>query len=159
MTERDGLTPEQVLKENGIFHSSSSGISMYPMLRHRRDMIEVIPVTGPLKKYDVPLYRRSSGKLILHRIIKITRDGKYIIRGDNLDFKELDVTDDMIIGVLKGFYRNGKYYNCETSRKYKFYIFWMRVFFPVRVVFHKIKPKLAKFIRRFIKKRKKNEKK
>lgn len=125
---------EQVLAEQGEVITSTSGISMYPMLRNRRDMIRVVKIAEPLKKYDVPLYRLKSGKLVLHRILKIKPEGGYIIRGDNLYRKELNVTDDMIIGVLKGFWRNGKYYDCKSSRKYKLYIYSVRIFYPFRKV-------------------------
>ena len=40
-----------------------SSISMYPMLRHRKDMVVVEKLNRPLKKYDVPvldLYKASN---------------------------------------------------------------------------------------------------
>ena len=51
-----------------MYVSTTSGVSMYPMLRNRRDTIIVKPPTAPLKKYDVPLYRRGDD-YVLHRII------------------------------------------------------------------------------------------
>lgn len=148
--EYDARQLEQVLAEQGEVISSTSGISMYPMLRHRRDMIVVTRVTRPLKRHDVPLYRLPGGKLVLHRILRVTRDGRYIIRGDNLFHKERNVTDDMIIGVLKGFYRDGKYYDCATSRVYHLYIIGMRLSYPLRWLWKtKLRPILGK-IKRFV---------
>ena len=46
---------EDALNEKGVYVSTTSGVSMYPMLRNRRDTIIVKPPTAPLKKYDVPL--------------------------------------------------------------------------------------------------------
>lgn len=135
---------EQGIKENGEVMCCSSGTSMYPMLRHRKDMVVVKKVDRPLKKYDVPLYRLKSGKLVLHRILKVTENG-YIIRGDNLLKKELNITDDNIIGVLKGFYRGKKYYDCEKCVSYKIYIRVNRLIYPFRFVWKKgLKPYLAK---------------
>lgn len=130
---------EQTLLENGEVMSSTSGLSMYPMLRHRRDMVVVEKVTRPLKKYDVPLYRLSSGKLVLHRILEVRPD-VYVIRGDNLMDKEY-IRPDQIIGVLKAFYRGGKFVDCATNKKYHAYIIINRYTFYLRFLWKKgIKP-------------------
>lgn len=42
------------------------GTSMLPMLRRGIDSVVLSPVTGRLKKYDIPLYIRENGKYILH---------------------------------------------------------------------------------------------
>ena len=49
---------------------SPRGVSMLPMLRQERDTIELSPIVGRLKKYDLPLYQRESGQYVLHRIVK-----------------------------------------------------------------------------------------
>lgn len=133
MLEFQGKSIETVIEEQGEVVASTGGISMYPMLRNKRDMVVIERINRKLKKHDVPLYRVKSGQLVLHRIIKIT-DGGYIIRGDNLYVKEKNITDDNIIGVLKAFYRNGKFCDCATSKGYKLYIFWVRISYPVRYV-------------------------
>ena len=79
---------EDALNEKGVYVSTTSGVSMYPMLRNRRDTIIVKPPTAPLKKYDVPLYRREDD-YVLHRIIG-KDDRGYIICGDNCINKEYD---------------------------------------------------------------------
>ncbi len=133
----DGLNMEHALEENGEVVATVSGTSMFPLLRNRRDMVVIEKVNRKLKKYDVPLYRLQSGKLVLHRILKVTDNG-YIIRGDNSIHTEYNVTDDNIIGVLKSFYRNGKYFDCATSKLYKVYIPLNRCFFPLRFLWKKI---------------------
>lgn len=40
---------EEVFEKEGVFVSTTAGVSMYPMLRHRRDTIVIRPVTGRLK--------------------------------------------------------------------------------------------------------------
>lgn len=103
-----GSNIEKILSEDGVFVSTTSGVSMYPLLRHRRDTIIITPTTGRLKKYDVPLYRRGN-EYVLHRIIKVLPDS-YIIRGDNCILLE-HVKDDEIIGELTGIYRKEKEVN------------------------------------------------
>lgn len=98
-----GVRIEEVLEREGVLVSTTVGVSMYPMLRNRRDTVIVSPASGHLKKYDVPLYRRG-GKYVLHRIVDVV-DDRYVICGDNCIRREYDITDREIIGVLTGFYR------------------------------------------------------
>lgn len=142
---------ESVLAEKGEIMTGTAGVSMYPMLRDRRDMVVIERVNRPLKANDVPLYRLDSGKLVLHRIIKITENG-YVIRGDNLLNKEYNITDEKIIGVLKAFYRNGKYYDCKTSRGYKLYVALIGASFPLRYIWKGfVRPFLVKLKHMLIK--------
>lgn len=141
---------ETALKENGEIAVCTSGVSMYPMLRHRKDMAIIKSVGGELKKNDVALYRAKSGKLILHRIIKVAPE-VYVIRGDNLYSKEYVKKQD-VFGCLKGFNRNGKYIDCEKSRGYKAYILYVKLSFPFRfVIFGLLRTILIK-IRSFLRK-------
>ncbi|PLS31400.1 peptidase S24-like protein [Bifidobacterium margollesii] len=69
---------EHVLDIEGMFVSTTAGVSMKPMLRNRRDTIVVRPASSVrpdgLRRYDVPLYRRASdGAYVLHRVVGIRR--------------------------------------------------------------------------------------
>jgi len=66
---------EELLKKDGFIVYTNVGFSMMPLLRQRRDIIE-IRAKGPgrCRKYDVVLYRRGE-KYILHRILKVLPDG------------------------------------------------------------------------------------
>lgn len=140
---QDPKTIEEQLAEAGEVITGSAGTSMSPMLRNRKDTIVIESIKRPLKINDVPLYRLASGKLVLHRILSI-KDGVYIIRGDNLFQKEY-VKPEQVIGLLKAFYRNGKFYDCGKSRKYKCYVFYVRASYPFRHFWHEIlHPALAK---------------
>ena len=106
---------EETLKENKLFIGKTQGDSMEPMLVENRDSVFIIPPVFPLKKYDVPVYRRD-GHYTMHRIIKTTKKG-YIICGDNRTHLEKDITDREIVGVLTAFYHNGKFIKC-TDKEY-----------------------------------------
>ena len=107
----DGINIEQTLEQEGVFVSTTSGYSMYPLFKDRRDTIVVVKPSGRLKKYDVPLYR-SNGKYLLHRIVKVLPDS-YVICGDNCLGKEYGITDDDVIGVLTEFYRKDKHHSVD----------------------------------------------
>lgn len=83
------------------------GFSMMPLLRQRRDIIEIRKKEPDrCKKHDVVLYKRGE-MYILHRILKVLPEG-YLIAGDHNTFVERDVTDGMILGVMTRVIRNGK---------------------------------------------------
>ena len=144
MLDNGSVNIEDAIQENGEIITSTVGISMYPMLRNRKDTVVIERVNRPLRKYDVPLYRDKSGKLLLHRIIKVTENG-YVIRGDNRYYKEYGVKESDIIGVLKAFWRKGKYYDCAKSVTYRIYVRLVCVSYPLRYIFKfKIRPVLSK---------------
>lgn len=127
-----------VLKNKGIYVGTVNGRSMYPMLRNRKDTVVIRPVTGKLKKYDVPLYRKK-GMYVLHRIVKVTQDG-YVICGDNCTVQERDVTEEQIIGKLVGFYRGER----QISMNGFVYQLYCRVWvaaYPVRCFLKKLRNK------------------
>ncbi len=111
---------KEALDESGTYTGLTRGNSMQPLLYQGRDNIIVVKNKGRLKKYDIPVYLMPSGKYIMHRIIEV-KDDHYVIMGDNRLEKEY-VTDDMIVGVLVGFYRRGKkYIDLKTNKAYKLY--------------------------------------
>ena len=112
---------EDVLKSGGVYTSTTSGVSMMPMLRNRRDTIIVAPTTDRLKKYDVALYKRGED-YVLHRVIKVLPDS-YVIRGDNCIAKEYGITDADILGKLVEFYRDDKKINMNGA-PYRIYCFF-----------------------------------
>ncbi len=124
----------KALRNGEIIISHFSGTSMYPLLKSGKDRVVIAPVDSTLKKNDVPLYKGEDGKLVLHRIIRVKTDG-YVIRGDNLYRNEYNVTDEKIVGVLKGIYKGDKLYNCDTDFWYKLYVCFIRAIYPLRYVF------------------------
>lgn len=99
-------TFEQVIKEKGELIYTNVGDSMYPLI-HPRDLLVIKKPELPLKRLDIPLYKRDNGQYVLHRIVKI-KDGGYLICGDNRCTMEVGITDRHIIGVLTDIVRNGE---------------------------------------------------
>lgn len=94
------------------------GTSMLPMLRQGIDSVVLSPVTGKLKKYDIPLYRRENGKYILHRIVGAGHT--YTCMGDNQFMKEQGIQQEQIIAVVTGFYRGDREHSV-TEPGYRLY--------------------------------------
>ncbi len=142
--KRECMKIEDVLDEQGVYVSTTSGVSMYPMLRDRRDTIVLSPCSGRLKKHDVPLYRRGD-EYVLHRIIKVLPDS-YVIRGDNCVHSERGITDGDIVAVLTGFYRDDVYVDMSAF-SYRLYVQLCRVSYPIRFVYYGAKALAARILR------------
>lgn len=97
----------KVLDEKGVYISKTMGNSMEPMLVQGRDTVVIKKPEFPLKKYDIPVYRRKD-HYTMHRIVKVKKSG-YVICGDNRPDREYDITDKDIVGVMAGFYQADKY--------------------------------------------------
>ncbi len=85
------------------------GYSMYPMFVPGRDEA-VIGGVDPkkLRRGAVVLYRRESGILVLHRILRKGKEGFFMV-GDNQTQVEGPLQESQIKGVLLAFVRKGRY--------------------------------------------------
>ncbi len=108
---------EEMLLRDGVYISTTSGVSMYPMLRDRRDTIVVETCGERLKKYDVALFKRGD-QYVFHRVIKVLPK-TYFIRGDNCIAYDV-VKDGDVLGKLTRFYRAEKEKSIESAG-YKLY--------------------------------------
>lgn len=101
---------------------SPQGISMLPMLRQGVDSVVLSPLPGRLRKYDLPLYQRTDGKYVLHRIVAAGET--YTCMGDNQFVPEPGLTHDRMIAVVTAFYRDSRKISV-TDPGYRLYCrFW-----------------------------------
>ena len=108
---------------------SPRGVSMLPMLRQGVDRVTLAPVTGPLKKYDLPLYRMDSGKFILHRIVAV--GDSYTCRGDNTYMDETGIRQDQLIGVVRSFTRGERVVRVDHAAYRMYCRVWVGIY-PLR---------------------------
>ena len=134
---------EDIISEQGKLVYTNVGDSMYPFIKPR-DLLVIEKIKSPLKKYDVPLYKRDTGQYVLHRIVKI-KNGEYYICGDNRAHLERGIEDRHIIGLLTEIVRDGKTVSVYSS-KYRFY----RLFLPLRRFIIRLKNK-AKALKKKLK--------
>ncbi len=132
----DAVTYEEELSRNGKIIRTNVGISMMPLLREGRDVMIIERVSGRLKKYDVPLYKRGEN-YVLHRIIRVKPNG-YDIIGDNCVNVEKNIKDEQIIGVLTGIIRDGKELSLDSFGYKLYYHLWCD-FLYIRIFILKIK--------------------
>lgn len=124
------ISYEDVLAQSGRLVYTGVGYSMLPMLRPKRDLIIIERPRGKLRRYDVALYRRSTGHYVLHRVLHVAKDG-YVMCGDHQCQRERGVTDAQVIGVLTAFVRDGNMIPV-TAGRYRLYVhlwcdlFWLR---------------------------------
>ncbi|MBT1173142.1 S26 family signal peptidase [Bifidobacterium sp. MA2] len=143
---------ERVLREEGLFVSTTVGISMWPMLRNRRDTIVIRPLPGGerLSVGDVPLYRADIAghrRYVLHRVVGV-HDGWYAIRGDNCITTE-HVRDAQVLGRLDEFYRGSRHVTCGSSRVYRLYWRTWLALWPARWCWKHARALVGRFLRRF----------
>ena len=122
---------EDLLAKDGYLVYTNVGASMMPLLRERRDIIEIHrkdPGTR-CKHYDAVLYKVGD-KYILHRVLKV-RPNDYVICGDHNIRREYGITDDQILGVMTRVIRDGKSIY-PSDWKYKLYVHLWCDFFPIR---------------------------
>ncbi len=131
------ISIEEQLQNEGVYVTTTVGVSMKPMLRNRRDRIVVLPVGDrTLGKGDLPLYRRPDGAYVLHRIIGVKGD-HYIIRGDNTYAKEI-VPHAWVLGYVSEFYR-GERHVLSSSKRYRLYVTLWQLLYPLRLPVHKLR--------------------
>ena len=121
---------EEVLAKHGKLIYTCVGTSMFPMLRPRKDLLIIERPKRPIQKYDVLLYKRDSGKYVLHRVLK-TKNDEYVLCGDHQWRREYGIKDRQVIGVLTAFIKDGKEISI-TDKYYRLYVhlwcdlFWLR---------------------------------
>lgn len=126
----DNLSFEEILSKHGQIVKTPTGCSMRPMLKNKEDHVVIESICAPLRVNDVVLFKRDNGQYVLHRIIKI-RQNDFVIRGDNCIENEYGITENQIIGKLKGFFKGNHYIDCDKSIIYKLYVLiWRITFFP-----------------------------
>ncbi|MBR2916774.1 MAG: S24/S26 family peptidase [Clostridia bacterium] len=112
---------EEKINLGGNVVFKPQGVSMLPLIRPGKDSVVLSKGTLPLKKYDLPLYRRRDGSFVIHRVVGFGKRNSYIMCGDNQYKKEYGIKDEDIIGLVTGIYK-GKRLIKVSSLLYKFYI-------------------------------------
>lgn len=92
---------ESLLKREGGLTYISEGHSMYPLILSGQDVLNIKTINAPIKRGDVLLYKDSKDHYILHRLIRIKRDGTLLLSGDNNSWMDEPVKQERVLGKLQ----------------------------------------------------------
>ena len=122
---------EEVLASGGDFRIFPKGTSMLPLIVQKRDSVTLSRKSEiPVDKYDIAFYRRRNGQFVLHRVMKICKDGTYVMCGDNQTTLETGIEKDQIIAYVSQIYRKDKPVKMNGIM-YSLYVFlWTKM--PIR---------------------------
>ena len=95
------------VEAGGEFKLVTRGTSMLPLLRDGVDTAVLVKKPVRLKKGDVPLFVRENGQFVLHRAVKVYKDGSFDARGDNQGLTEKGVKDTQVVAVMTAVIRDG----------------------------------------------------
>lgn len=139
---------QEILQSGGTVELTVSGNSMWPMLRHRVSRVRLACVEV-LRKGDLPLYQRTDGKFILHRVVAV-KDDTYICCGDNQWCVEPDLTKDQMIAVVTHFARKYKWVSVDNGVYRLYWRFWVAVRPLRRLIFGGFR-RIKRILRRILK--------
>lgn len=108
-----------------------TGSSMSPFLIHGRDYVYFRKPDRDLKKGDIVFFQRDSGQYVMHRILRIRKDGYYLV-GDGQTEVEGPIRRGQIFGLIYCVRRKG--------RKIQPGDFWWGFFAHVWTAFRPVRP-------------------
>lgn len=88
------LLPD-LLKDGKTVSFCPKGKSMLPTIKEGDKV--VLKAFDKPSKYDILFFITDDGKAILHRLVKIQKDGSYVMQGDSQAVKEIGITDKNIV--------------------------------------------------------------
>lgn len=103
-----------------------AGGSMTPFL-HPGDTVFLDLLDSPPKKGDIILFTRPDGRYILHRIVKVRRDGSFILLGDAQTEREVVDGIHRIRARVTGARHKGALLTPKSLRWRFFATVWMYV--------------------------------
>ncbi len=119
---------EEILLNGGEFRFYPRGRSMLPLIRQGIDSVLLVPLDSAVKRFDVLLYKRDNGMYVLHRVYKISDDGRYVMCGDNQIVYEIGIRKEQFIGKVSAVYRKDKELRMDSASQ-KFYMLLWRTKF------------------------------
>lgn len=98
----------ETLEGGGVFTLTVTGSSMLPLLADGRDRVTLSSAPERLRKNDLLLYRRRDGAFVLHRLVRIERDGTLTFCGDRQWQKEPGLRREQVVGIVTAYERKGR---------------------------------------------------
>ena len=142
----------EVLAKGGTFVLLVTGSSMLPLLKHLKSEVRLIsPEVRLPKLYEIVFFMRDEKTYVLHRIVRCTEDGRFIINGDAQNWTET-IDPEQIIGVVDQVKRSRRWISCDTAGYRIGVRLWvhLRPLRPIYFFIRRIAGKCLKILRFFI---------
>ena len=139
------MTFREILARDGKLVYKNRGDSMLPLIREGRDLVLIERFQSPPRKYDIPLYQRDTGEYVLHRILRIRKDG-YVLCGDNQWKRETGIQARHLVGVMTAVIRDGRQVPLN-GWPYRLYVHAWCDFFPVRAGIIRVRNRFRRCLR------------
>ena len=138
------IVQELLAEGKTVGYLTFRGVSMRPMLRQGLDAVELSPLPPRLKKYDLPVYRYPSGKIVMHRVVAVKED-HYVCLGDNT-YRYEHIRPEQMIGLVTAFKRGEKRIEVNAL-SYRIYSrIWVAIY-PLRKCWRKVKGWLRRLLK------------
>ena len=111
---------DELIQGGGTAELTATGGSMRPMLLDRKSVVR-ISAPQQLRRGDVVLFRHSSGKFLLHRIVGFGQDGTFCCRGDANTVCESGILEKQILATVTDFRRTMRWTSC---RSFGYGVYW-----------------------------------
>lgn len=128
---------QEFFARDTTFTLTISGNSMWPTLTSGRDRVTLAKPPAKWHKNDLPLYRRTNGQLVLHRIVRVNADGTLDCCGDHQREVECGLRPEQMVAIAVGLERKGKTFPAN----HRGYVRWVRLWtflLPLRPLFFRL---------------------
>ncbi len=125
----------EVISAGGVFRIYPHGISMLPTIREVRDTV-CLSSPNDIVRGDIVLFVRTNGSVVLHRVVKVNKNG-YDICGDNQFVPEKNIGTESIVAVVSE-YTNGEKTIKRGDRTFKKQYLTVSVMRPFKRVYRHI---------------------
>lgn len=114
------------LEEGRPCRLTVTGRSMTPFLRHGRDAVLLEKGAAPYRVGDILLYLRAPHVPVLHRVVRVERDGTLVLCGDAQTALE-PVHPRQVLGRATHVERNGRSLPCSHPALRARVALWIRL--------------------------------
>ena len=141
---RDGAAPAVTI--------CLEGDSMRPLIRRGKDPVTIVPLSRPLRKGDVVLFRLGE-KYIVHRVWQL-KDGMVRTFGDNCWNPEPWFPEQQVLGLVVKYRRNGRIHQLDTFAARTWGKLWMALI-PLRLCYKRLRALAGRCYRKLFPKHRK----
>ena len=134
---------EDTIKLGGCVPLVVTGHSMKPFLKDGKNIVWLKACTeADFKRGKILLFRRTDGKVVLHRVRKVLSDGELVMNGDAQYWCE-NIKKEQAVAVVTYIEKNGKKKSCN-SLVYRLIVEVWQLLKPLRPCIFRVQRKIKK---------------